>query len=433
VTFKKTDDQKLATQLISGDATFNLLFGGSRSGKTALFCYALAVRAFKADQSRHLILRQKLSHLKTSVWYDTFPTVMKLAWPGIPYKENKTDLFITFPNGSEIWFGGLDDHQRVEKILGNEYATIFLNEISQISYHGFTTALTRLAQKTTLQNKMYLDCNPPPKTHWSYSLFVKHEDPTSREPKKEKDYVSMRLNPDGNKANLSEKYLEVLASLPNRQRRRFLMGEWLDEVEGALWKQLWLDEHRVQDIPELEKTVVAVDPAVSSDSEESNETGIIVCGRDERKHGYVMEDASDKYSPNEWGRKAVKLFYDHKANFIVAEKNQGGDMVKNVIKNIDADVPVKLVHATKGKMVRAEPVSSLYEDKRIHHVGYFPVLEEQMTTFTGKPGESSPDRMDACVWGMTELFIKGTGIVEGGVEASPGSSGGSFLDRAVVA
>lgn len=432
--FKKTQDQKVATQLISGDATFNLLFGGSRSGKTAIFCYAIMVRALKAPGSRHLILRQKLNHLKTSVWYDTWPTVWKLAYPKIPYKENKTDMFITLPNGSEIWFGGLDDHARVEKILGNEYATIFLNEISQISYHGFTTAMTRLAQLTTLKNKMYLDCNPPPKTHWSYALFVKNQDPVSREKKDPSDYVSMRLNPDGNVENLSPLYLKTLDALPNRQRRRFKDGEWLDEVEGALWKQAWLDKGRLSEAPELEKTVVAVDPATSSDSETANETGIIVCGRCEAQEGYVLEDASDIYSPNEWGKKAVKLFYDHNANYIVAEKNQGGDMVKNVIKNIDAEVPVKLVHATKGKMVRAEPVSSLYEDDRIHHVGYFPILEEQQTTYTGKPGEDSPDRMDACVWGLTELFIKGTGVSpESGVEASPVSSGGSFFNSAVVA
>lgn len=431
--FKKTADQERATALISGDATNNLLFGGSRSGKTALLIYAIQVRAWKAKGSRHLILRQKFNHIKTSIWYDTWPKVWKMAWPGIPYKEHKSDGFITMPNGSEVWMGGLDDKERVEKILGNEYATIFLNEISQMSYHGYTTALTRLAQKTDLVNKMYLDCNPPPKTHWSYPLFVKNEDPTSREAKDPKDYVSMRLNPDGNIENLSQKYLEALASLPLRQRRRYLHGEWLDEVEGALWKQTAIDKSRVLEAPECEKIVVAVDPAGSSE-EGASETGIVVCGRDDIQHGYVIEDASDRYSPNAWGKKAVALYHQYKANYIVAEKNNGGDMVKAVIKNIDKDVPVRLVSATKGKLVRAEPISSLYEEDRIHHVGIYPELEEQMTTYTGKPGEESPDRMDALVWGMSMLFVKGSeATAEPDVVAAPESESDSFFDSAVVA
>jgi len=137
---------------------------------------------------------------------------------------------------------------------------------------------------------------------------------------------------------------------------------------------------------------------------ESDETGIIVAGKDQDGKGYVLEDLSGKYSPNEWGKIAQQAAKNWNADCIVAEKNMGGDMVESVIKSTGTPTRIKLVTATKGKYVRAEPIYSLYEQHKIYHVGHFPLLESQMITFDPDKGKS-PDRVDALVWGMTELML----------------------------
>jgi PBSX family phage terminase large subunit len=242
---KKTPKQRRAIALMSDpDIRYILLSGGSRSGKTFIFCYAIVVRALKADNSRHAILRFHFRDVKNAVGRDTMPKVLKLI--GTPYTLDKTDWFFTLPNGSEIWLGGLDDDERVEKILGMEYATIYYNESSQISYHAYTTAQTRLAQKVAVANKTYVDCNPPTKSHWLHKLFLEHIDPETRVPVPNPGrYAVLNMNPMDNRENLPEGYIEdTLAALPERKRRRFLEGEWLDDPEGALWKRSMIDEHR---------------------------------------------------------------------------------------------------------------------------------------------------------------------------------------------
>ena len=164
-----------------------MLFGGSRSGKTFLIVRQIITRALKTPDSRHTILRFRFNHVVNSVVYDTFPKVMKLCFPGVEYKLDKQSWFFKFQNGAEIWFGGLDDKERTEKILGMEFASIYLNESSQISWQPVGIAITRLAQKVMqqiegrepklLKPRMFFDCNPPNKNHWTYQLFVLKRDP----------------------------------------------------------------------------------------------------------------------------------------------------------------------------------------------------------------------------------------------------------------
>lgn len=202
-----------------------------------------------------------------------------------------------------------------------------------------------------------------------------------------------------------------------RLGRQELEGEILDDIPGALWSRESIDNYRLKDdVPDLERVVVAVDPATSSE-DGSDETGIVVVGlardNDGYARGYVLEDGTVKGSPETWAKKAVTLYRKWQADKIVAEKNQGGDMVGSVIKAVDRSVPIKLVHASRGKYVRAEPISALYEQGRVHHVGRFDKLEDQMCLFSvdnfRTPAMGSPDRVDALVWGMTELFEKMTG------------------------
>ena len=164
-----------------------------------------------------------------------------------------------------------------------------------------------------------------------------------------------------------------------------------------------LDEGRVTEVPYLKRIVVAIDPAISSNAD-SAETGIIAIGVDERNHGYVLEDRSTRGTPNEWARQAIALYHTLKADKIIAESNQGGEMVKHTLATVDSNVPIRLVHASRGKRTRAEPVAALYEQNRVHHVGAFNLLEDQLCSWI--PGESnSPDRLDALVWGATELLV----------------------------
>lgn len=202
-----------------------------------------------------------------------------------------------------------------------------------------------------------------------------------------------------------------------RLGRQELEGEVLDDMPGALWNREMIDINRkaLEDLPDFERIVVAVDPAATS-GEEADETGIVCVGvaRDDDgvARGYVLADRSLRGSPEEWASTAVSLYREYDADRIVAEKNQGGEMVEAVLRSVDRQVPITLVHASRGKVVRAEPISSLYEQGRIHHVGRFDKLEDQMCLFSRdvdrSPG-NSPDRVDALVWGLTHLFDKLTG------------------------
>lgn len=415
-TFKLTEAQEKALSYLVGLAVHCGLGGGSRSGKTFLLVRAVIIRALKADGSRHAIFRFRFNAIKSSIIYDTLPKVMKLCFPGLweMCTLNKTDWFLSLPNGSEIWFGGLDDKERTEKILGQEYATIYFNECSQIPFASVILALSRLAQKTCLKLKAYYDFNPPSKRHWTYLIFIKKVNPDTKQPTSDPDnYQFYVINPLDNKENLAPEYLKILDSLPEKARNRFLLGKFADDDEGALWTDELLAKNRrlgrkEENLPDFLRVVVAVDPSGCSGEEDirSDEIGIVVAALGTDNHGYLLEDLSGRYKPEQWGDIAASAFHRHKADLIVGEKNFGGAMVEAVVRAADANVPFKELTASRGKVVRAEPISALYEQGKIHHVGYFPELEDQLCAFTqaGYMGLRSPDRADGLVWAFSELF-----------------------------
>ncbi len=194
-----------------------------------------------------------------------------------------------------------------------------------------------------------------------------------------------------------------------RLGRQELDAEILDDAPGALWSRRGLDDYRVQKAPPLKRIVVAVDPAVTS-GENANETGIIACGLGEDGHGYVLDDGSGVYQPDEMGRRVVAMYRKWDADKVVIEVNNGGELFRPILRAVAANLPMQEVRASRGKFVRAEPISAIYEQGRVHHVGTFAVLEDQMTVFTADRsdmedrGYDSPDRVDALVWGMTSLF-----------------------------
>ena len=191
----------------------------------------------------------------------------------------------------------------------------------------------------------------------------------------------------------------------SRLGRQEIHAELLEDVEGALWVREDIDKHRVVDYPDLTRIVAAVDPAATS-NKSSAETGIVVAGISAEGHGYVLDDRSIRGTPLEWGTAAVSAYHRNNADRIVAESNQGGEMVSHTLRMVEPNVPVKLVHASRGKQTRAEPVAALYEQGKVHHVGFMSDLEDQLCSWVPHEGPS-PDRLDAVVWALTELMVSG--------------------------
>jgi phage terminase large subunit-like protein len=234
-----------------------------------------------------------------------------------------------------------------------------------------------------------------------------------------KDVRLTRGRTSDNQANLSPVFLSQIVGryAGTRLGRQELDGELLEDVQGALWKRDWIDRDRLSVAPDLRRIIVAVDPAVSN-NENSDETGIIVAGVDDAGHGYLLEDRSGSFTPDGWAKEAISAYQHWKGDRIVAEVNQGGAMVENTLRTIDPGIPYTAVHATRGKVLRAEPVSAFYEQRKIHHVGAFPELEDQLCAFTSdydRKKNGSPDRLDALVWALTELMVEkipGWGVME---------------------
>lgn len=217
-----------------------------------------------------------------------------------------------------------------------------------------------------------------------------------------------------NAANLAAPYLQAVKSQYEGTRlgRQELYAEIMDESSGALWSRSILEncEVSIEDTVEFAKTlsrvVVAIDPAVTSNAE-SDMTGMIVAGIDVNGVSYILEDATGKYSPEQWASKANELYFKYSADRIVAERNQGGDMVRHTLQTVNEVLPIRLVHASRGKFARAEPVSALYERNKVKHVRGLDELENQMVQWEPLGSIGSPDRLDALVWALTDLALKG--------------------------
>lgn len=432
MSFIPTPRQEDATALIAGPARHILLEGGSRSGKTFLAVWAVVLRALIAPGSRHLIVRFRFNHVITSIWHDTFPKVMSTCFPNVTYTQNKTSYFVTLPGGSEIWFGGLDDKERTEKILGNEYATIYPNEASQMPFRSIQTVRTRLAQRVEYKDaatgenrimrlKMLYDENPPSKGHWTYKEFHLKQNPEDGKPlPNPENYAYILLNPTDNVDNIAPEYLDELRNSSERVKRRFLYGLFADDNPNALFPEETIDKWRVLDgkLPEMVRIIVSVDPSGAGDADnaDNDAIGIFAVGLGTDGNAYPMEDLTVKAGPATWGKVAVSAYDRLMASLIVGEKNYGGAMVQFTIQTAASNLgirqpPFKFVTATRGKTVRAEPIAALYEQGKVRHVGYFRELEDELLGFgtNGYTGSKSPNRADALIWALTELF---SGIVK---------------------
>lgn len=411
--FIKTEKQVEACDTLNGHE-HGLLFGGSRSGKTTITTRNIILRGIKKP-STHLITRLHFNDAKRAIYYKTFPDVARMCFPKVKFHWNKQDWFVQFDSAmgkgceSRIWLGGISDEKRAEKILGNEYSTIFGNEVSQIPHASIILLRSRLAENSGLPLRFYYDLNPVGKKHWTYQEFIQKFIPKTKE-KHTLDVGHCILNPYDNIENLPPAYIDILKSFPKRQRQRFLEGLYLTEVEGALWTDQMVSDAMAVQATEPVHTVIAVDPAVTNNPN-SDEVGIIPCSIDEFGTGIIHDDLSGKFSTGIWAQRAVNAYHEYEANAIVAETNQGGDLVEDAIKSIDKTIKVIQVKASKGKFARAEPVSGLYENTdhnkpRVRHEKHLPNLEEELTETVFANVSESPNRLDALVWGLTYLMLR---------------------------
>jgi phage terminase large subunit-like protein len=299
---------------------------------------------------------------------------------------------LTWPNGAEATAFSAEEPERLR---GPQTDLAYCDELATWP-HPETLDMLNLGLRVGIRPRKLITTTPKP----SKLLKAIIADPTT---------VITRGKTADNAKNLSPMFMDGIMRkyAGTRLGRQEIDGELLLDVPNALWQLDWLDRDRVEKAPELERVVVAIDPAVTS-GEDADETGIIVAGVT-GDHAYVLEDASGRYQPHEWAQRAIGLYRKHKADRIVAEVNNGGEMVASTIRMIDPNVSFKAVHASRGKVIRAEPCSALYEQSRVHHVGTFARLEDQLCSFTsdfnrGAAGYS-PDRLDALVWALSELMV----------------------------
>lgn len=313
----------------------------------------------------------------------------------------KTNRKVTWPNGATAY---LYNATEPDQLRGPQHDAAWVDELAKFKYVQETWDQLQFGLRLGDHPRQLVTTTPRPIPIIKKLL----NDPTC---------VVTRGRTYDNADNLAAPFLKQVEEryAGTRLGRQELEGEVLEDIPGALWQRSKIDDTRRREAPgELQRIVVAVDPATSSD-EGADETGIVVVGigrdNDGYTRGYLLADRSIKGTPDDWARAAVAAYREFEADRIVAEKNQGGEMVEAVLRSAARNVPVTLVHASRGKVVRAEPISALYEQGRIHHVGRYDELEDQMCTFSQDwdRANGSPDRMDALVWGFTFLFDKITG------------------------
>ncbi len=320
------------------------------------------------------------------------------------YESSKRRL--TWPNGA---IATLYNGTEPEQLRGPEHDAAWIDELAKFALAQDVWDQLQFGLRLGTRPRVLITTTPKP-TRLLKAIIA---DP--------KTHVTRGRTTD-NINNLAPTFVSSIMSryAGTRLGRQELDAEILEDTPGALWRLADIEDTRVQpdQVPALARVVVAIDPAVSNNSG-SDETGIIVAGRADDGHAYILADCSGRLSPDGWARTAINAYYRHRADRIIAEVNNGGALVEATVRMVDPNVSYKAVHASRGKALRAEPVAALYEQRRVHHVGPHPVLEDQMSAFTSDFDRSragySPDHVDALVWALTELMVDstpGTGIIE---------------------
>lgn len=395
-----------------------MVTGGRGSGKSfAISCYVCTKQA-KANFNT-LYLRQTLISAGISIIPEYWEKVELLNLTS-KYIQGQSEISCRF-SPWQIYFRGIQTSRGSNEAQLKSIKRVGLAIIDEAQEVVDEAAFDRIdlsLRDKGIKNRVILSLNPPDDKHWIYRRFFKERGVPDDFNGIVGDTCYIHTDYRDNIENLDPDFLrlaeECRRNNPAKYRNIFL-GYWKIEVEGALWTEAMIEPFRVAaPPPNLDRIVVAVDPAVTS-ADESDETGIVVAGVKRvagRPHFYVLADRSMRSSPSAWASAVLNAFREYRADRIVAEVNNGGDMVETILKQQGGRIPYKKVHATRGKILRAEPIAALYETGLVHHVGRLGFLEDQMRTYAGRDTEKSPDRLDALVWALTELSTKrGSGVI----------------------
>lgn len=385
-------DKARAEQITpEGDWTTWLILAGRGWGKTTTGAFDTCLYALRYPESQIAVVTPTFGDLRRVAFggisglLSIIPHDCLVKGKGQGYNQANNEIKLV--NGSKIM--GFSSTEP-DRLRGVQFHRAWCDELCAWQYPDTFDQLL-FALRLGVSPKVVITTTPKP------NMLIKNL-------VKNKDTFITKGTTFDNADNLSPQAIASLKEKYGNTRlgRQELYGEVLDDVEGALWSYSMIDKNRISkdQLPELKRIVVAIDPAVTS-NENSDHTGIIVAGRGLDNRFYVLEDATIKAMPDKWMRKAIDLFYLYNADRIVAEVNNGGDLVERLLRTIDTTIAYKKVQASRGKMIRAEPISALYEQDKVSHVGMFTALEEQLCTYAGQGG--SPDRLDALVWALTEL------------------------------
>ena len=372
---------------------YKAIYGGRGSGKSHFFAEAMIANAFVSKGFRAVCVREVQKTLKESA---KRLLEDKIGAMGLSAHFDCQAAEIKTPGGGVIIFQGMQDHtaESIKSLEGFHVA--WVEEAQTLSARSLEMLRPTIRAP---RSELWFSWNPRSAKD-PVDAFFRGEAPPD-------NAIIAKVNYDQNDHFPEE--LEAERLLDERNSRGRYGHIWLGEYEptaiGAIWDRATLHEGRRAEAPDMKRIVVAVDPAVSNEPD-SDEHGIVCVGMGEDQRGYVLDDASLKGSPRQWAERAIATYDRHEADAIVIEVNQGGDMVRHTLESVRKDIRIVEVRATRGKHVRAEPIAALYSLGRVSHVGTFGKLEDQMCQFTagGFYGQGSPDRVDALVWGMTELF-----------------------------
>jgi predicted phage terminase large subunit-like protein len=391
-----------------GDWDVWLVLAGRGFGKTEAGAHWIAEREKEGARAIALVAETQKDLEEVMV-----PRIQKIC-PDVTVKFKP--VRITWPSGAvALGYNGTQPNQ----LRGPEFDTAWVDELAKYRYARETWDMLQFGLRRGDHPRVMVTTTPRP-IELIKAIVSGQEGKVS----------ITRGSTMDNAANLASSFIRKVHSryAGTRLGRQELSAEILGDLPGALWAQSDIDTYRVSVVPDLDRVVVAIDPAVTNNSDSDNH-GIIAVGIGPDQTGYVLDDASQQGSPLEWARAAIALYHKHDADAIVAEVNNGGDMVAHTIRTVSPSINVIEVRASRGKHVRAEPVAALYAQGRVRHVGQFTELETQMTQFTneGYQGSDSPDRADALVWALTDLFPDMVSSVPDASTMQLGPRGGSWM------
>jgi phage terminase large subunit-like protein len=389
-----------------GDWRVWLLLAGRGFGKTRTGAEMIRARAI-AKTARRFALVAPTAGDARDVMVEGESGILAISppWERPRYEPSKRRL--TWPNGAICTLFSADEPERLR---GPQHDAAWCDELASWRYPEAWDMLM-FGLRLGTDPRVIVTTTPRP-TRLLRELVA---DPT---------VLVTRGTTYENRANLAPSFLgQIIRKYQGtRLGRQELDAELLEDIPGALWNRGIIEATRARSAAPLTRIVVAIDPAASS-TDAADETGIVVAGRDDHGHGWVLGDASGRYQPIEWAKTAISAYRSHSADRIVAEVNNGGEMVEATLRMVEPNVSFSAVRASRGKITRAEPVAALYEQGRVHHLGVFPQLEDQMCAFTAshrsddkaRSSGCSPDRVDALVWALTDLLVepmRGQGIYE---------------------